>query len=111
MCSENHDETKLNQLITNSIKCVMKVYEEDEFLLWAVRWINGEDRSDSSAMEAEEAAALDWQEAETLSPEWRAAKSAWEVVWAARLSVMDTKHRARAKAAATRAVAWAEEIE
>ena len=98
-----------NGEIEFAIKYVMKVYKEGEFVLWANRWISGEDRSNNSALEAEEAAALKWQRAETLSQEWKAAKAAWEVAWAARLLAM--KYEEKAVGAAASAIAWAGEIE
>ena len=105
MCHENHSATDLNQFIVLAIQYTMKIYSGDKFATWANRWISGDDRSESSAHDIEEAAALDWQKAETLSSEWRAAKAAWEVAWAARLSSME--YRERSVIAATRAIKFA----
>ena len=106
--SVDHWTNELNQLIAFAIQLTMKVYSGDKFATWANQWISGEDRSENSAFEAEEDAALDWQRAETLSPEWRAAKAAWEVAWAARLLAMNDMKRAAGTAA--RAIELAEGI-
>jgi hypothetical protein len=103
----DHRQEALKQSVIFALKQTMVVYKKDAFLIWAGQWINDVDRAQSSALYAEEAAALDFQTADVLSFEWKAAKSAWEVAWAARLTSMGAKYRTHAKSAAKRAVEFA----
>lgn len=105
----DHRQGNLDMFIIFAIKRTMEVYGKPEFITWATRWISGEDRSASSALEVEESAAISFQRANTLSSEWNAAKAAWEITWAARLSSMGDRHRVRATDAANRAVTYAKE--
>ena len=49
-------EISLTQRAEVAIRCVLLVYTDSEFLLWATRWLSGEDRTAYSASAAADAA-------------------------------------------------------
>lgn len=102
-------EWTTTQRVAFGIHCVLAVYREPQFRLWAERWLDDTDRSGAAAQEAAEwAEEVAEVEAATLAitAEWaaRAARAAIAAEWAARTRA------ARWAARAARAAEWAAEV-
>src|SRR3990167_11319300 len=81
-------------LVEWAIRCAMAVYAEPSWARWAVRWLDGSDRSAASAARAARAARADWAA--------RAAREDWAARAAARAA---RAARAASAASAARAAA------
>ena len=84
-----------------AIRCALKVYQEGSFVVWANKWLSGEDRTGAAAEAAAEAA---WA-ARAARVAW-AAEAAWAVAQAAARAAEATWAATRA-ARAARAATWA----
>jgi hypothetical protein len=90
----------LSQRVEIAIRCVLTVYSEPNFVIWAEKWLNGTTRTKAAA----EAAAKAWTWAEAQAKAWTWAEAA---AWSATRAAQEAATKAAKAGAAAEAAMWA----